>query len=216
MNTFINKLIIIFTLCFYAGNALYAADSSSLVSEIFLKRHSGKLYDPNKTVSTDELLALIEAARWSPSSYNDQPWNFIICNKNSSPEAYLTTLESLQSNKSWAENAPILMVVVVRTKGLYKGKPNEWADYDTGASAMSLSLQAADLGLMVHQIGGFDKKQIAEYFQIPADFKPVTVLVVGYESEEPDPDAKPRERRPIGENFFDGEWGRPFSPESGS
>lgn len=178
------------------------------VSPIFIKRHSGKSYDPSRNVTDDQLSALIEAARWAPSSHNDQPWNFIICDRTKTPEAYRKAFISFkESQQQWVQNAPLLVIVVTRTNLIYKNKPNEWAEYDTGAAAISMALQASDLGLMAHQVGGFDEHIIQQEFHLPENCIPMTIMVIGYESSEPDPKAKPRDRRSIGENFFLGEWG---------
>ena len=178
-----------------------------LVSDIFLKRHSGKSYDPSRTVSRDQIMAMIEAARWAPSSHNEQPWNFIFCERTLTPESYQKAFSSLkaETQQLWAVNAPLLIVVVSRSRALYKEKDNPWHEFDTGAAAISMALQAAELGLMAHQIGGFNKEIIKNEFQLPADCSPLTIMVVGYELPEPDP--SPRERRAIGTNFFLGEWG---------
>lgn len=177
----------------------------SLVSPLFMKRHSGKAYDPSKQVSEKQKEALIQAARWAPSSHNDQPWNFIFCDKQLTPEAYENALRSLkEKQQGWVGNAPLLVVVTTRLQLIYKNKPNEWAEYDAGAAAISMALQASDMGLMAHQIGGFDKDKIHQDFQLPQNVKPLTIMVIGYESE---PDPTPRDRRTIGDNFFSGKWG---------
>lgn len=195
-------LFFIFLSCF----TLFSEDAS--VSPIFIKRHSGKSYDPNKYVSDDQLNAMIEAARWAPSSHNDQPWNFIICDRTKTPEAYHKAFKSFKdSQQKWVQNAHLLVIVVARTNLIYKNKPNEWAEYDTGSAAISMALQASELGLMAHQVGGFDEDIIRQEFHLPENCIPMTIMVIGYESSEPDPNAKPRERRLVTENFFLGEWG---------
>lgn len=194
----------------------YCQESKIQISEIFVKRHSGKDFDPNLTLTPVQYESLIEAARWTPSSYNDQPWNFIFCDKNLNPEAYMTVLDSLYgTQKEWVENAPSLVVAVARTKDLYKGNFNEWAEYDTGAAVLAMSLQATDLGMMAHQIGGFDKTKIIEDFNLPQEFKPLTVIAVGYEILESEVE-KPRTRRPSEENFFFGGWSQAMELESTS
>jgi len=204
----IRPILVMLLTILVLSQAIIADDS--LVSPIFLKRHSGKYYDTSRTITKDQVQALIEAARWAPSSHNDQPWNFIICDRIQTPEAFDKALNTIKTtNQKWAKYAALLVIVVARTSLLYKGKPNEYAEYDTGSAAISMALQAADLGLMAHQLGGFDKEKIVEVFQLPENFKPMTIMAIGYESSQPDNEPKPRERRPIGENFFMGEWGSP-------
>ena len=182
----------------------------TLVSPIFLKRHSGKFYDTSRQVSNEQIRAMIESARWAPSSHNDQPWNFIICDRIQTPEAFAKALDTIKAtNQKWAKDAALLIVVVARTKLLYKGKPNEYAEYDTGSAAISMALQAADLGLMAHQLGGIDKEKIVEVFQLPENCVPMTIMAIGYETDELETSPKPRDRRPSEENFFMGRWGQP-------
>lgn len=204
----INLFFISFFL-FAFGIPLVQAAPENLVSEIFMKRHSGNYFDAGAYPSGETIEALIEAARWAPSSFNDQPWNFIICDKASTPEAYEKALSTIiPSQQAWAKNAPILVIVVARTKFLYNGKANEWAHYDTGAAALNMALQASDLDLMAHTIGGYDKQKIIAAFGLPENFVPQSIIAIGYESNEPQPQPKPRVRREIKENFFLGEWGR--------
>src|SRR5262249_16766267 len=149
------------------------------VSPIFMKRHSGKSYDASKKVSQDQIQALMEAARWAPSSHNDQPWNFIFCDRDLTPEAYAKVLSSFKDTvQQWAKKAPLFVIVTTRLQLLYKDKPNEWADYDAGAAGISMALQAADLGLMAHQIGGFDKAKVRLDFQLPENIKPLAIMVI--------------------------------------
>lgn len=182
--------------------------------EVFLQRHSGKSYQPHTAVSVEQMRVLMEAARWAPSSHNDQPWYFIICDRYLTPEAYLKAFESLKTTQqAWVQNAPLLIVMVARRREIHNGKINYWCEYDCGAAAMSLALQATALGLMVHQIGGFDKEKIIENFVIPDDHKPMTIMVVGYEeAQNPDPSTPLRVRRSLEETFFLGSWGSPFPP----
>jgi nitroreductase len=181
-------------------------ENSALMSDVIMRRHSGTEFEPTP-VPDDQVQALVQAARWSPSSFNDQAWNFIFCDRFTQPEAHAKVVDSIYGQE-WVEDAPLLVVAVVRPNFLYNGKENDWAEYDTGAAAMSMSLQATDLGLMAHQIGGFDPEQIQEDFAIPEEFYPLTVIAIGYEAGSAE--ETPRERRPIAENFFMGEWGAPL------
>jgi ankyrin repeat protein/nitroreductase len=189
----------------------FIQSSEVTVSDIFMLRHSGKSYDATKEVSDEQMMAIMEAARWTPSSHNDQPWYFIICDRSKTPEAYYEVLQTLKgTQQDWVRNAPVLIVVISRENQTYNNKPNEWAQYDTGAAALSLSLQASDLGLMAHQIGGFNKESIASKFELPDNHTPLTIIVVGYEAEDPEDPPAPRVRRPVRETFFYGEWGNSF------
>ena len=163
MKNYVYKTIFIFILFILLFSFITPVFSAP--EEIFLKRHSGKTFDPTQAVSQEQIVDLSEAAKWAPSSRNDQPWNFIFCDKYTTPEAYLKVLDSLNtSNQKWAQEAPLLVVIVARTKETHKGKQNEWADYDTGAAAISMALQASEMGLMAHQIGGLIKKKFVKVF----------------------------------------------------
>jgi nitroreductase len=194
-----------FSLCHASSNQDF--EETSLLSEVFIKRHSGKNFETTE-LTEEHYEALIQSARWTPSSYNDQPWNFIFCDRYKNPEAYEKVIESIYG-QDWVENAPLLVVTIVRPKFRYNQKENEWALYDTGAAALSMSLQAADMGLMAHQIGGFDKEIIQQEFDLPLEFQPVTIIAIGYEDISIDlSEEEPRTRYPVEENFFFGEWSK--------
>lgn len=198
------SMLSIFNLCAFE-NLEYDSSygNSELLPEIFIKRHSGTNFESDP-VNDEQVEVLVQAARWSPSSYNDQPWNFIFCDKYKEPENYSKVIDSIYGQE-WVENAPLLVIVFARKHFLYNGEANLWAEYDTGAAALSMSLAASEIGLMAHQIGGFDPEQILEDFNIPKGFVPLAIIAIGYESEVI---AKtPRGRRPVGDNFFNGKWG---------
>lgn len=185
---------------------------SKLLSEIFINRHSGKNFEI-EPISEEQIKALVQSARWSPSCYNDQPWNFIFCDRFTSPEAYVKVLDSIYG-QDWIENVPLFVIAVVRSDFTYNGKFNEWAEYDTGAAALAMSLQAVDMGLMAHQIGGFDGDLVQQAFQIPEGFYPLTIIAIGHEEQTTSLDENQRKRRPEQENFFSGEWGQSFRQAS--
>jgi nitroreductase len=201
-------ILILFSCSLFAFATQCQADEQCLVSPVFMTRHSGKSFKPTSEISSSQLYALIESARWAPSSFNDQPWNFIFCDRNLTPDAYDAALESIvESQQSWVQNAPLIVICVVRPNYAYNGKFNDWADYDAGAAAVSMSLQAEELGLMAHQLGGFDPEKVQLAFHLPEGFKPITITAIGYETEEGDIGARPRTRKPVEDNFFMGAWG---------
>ncbi len=174
--------------------------------ELLKKRHSGRSFDPKKRVLRAQVEALIEAARWAPSSYNDQPWRYIICDKVDDPEGYKKIFDALvEANQEWVQNVPLLIAVIADSRLRKNGKPNRHGQHDTGAATMSICLEASDLDLMTHQMAGFDKDKIQTSFNIPEQFTPMSIMAVGYEINEPPP--ADRKRLPIEENFFKGDWG---------
>ncbi len=193
------------------------AITSVTIQEIIAKRWSPRAFDATKSVSHEQIIALLEATRWAPSSYNDQPWRFIVCDKTSNPTAWQTAFDCLApSNQTWVKHASLLLLGCANTILDVNQQANRFAQYDTGAAAENLVLQAASMGLAAHQMGGFNSDLAREKFNIPTQYTPMAMLVVGYEGDAnnlPD-DLKTRElaerkRKPLGDLFFAGTWGKP-------
>jgi nitroreductase len=184
--------------------------------DIIQARWSPRAFDPDRQVGHDDLLALLEAAHWAPSCFNDQPWRFVVCNKAADETGWRNALSVLaEKNRRWAKNAPVLMLAVAMENFNHNGQPNRWAMYDTGAASVSLCLQATALGMSVHQMGGFDAEQAREVFKLPGDCRPMAMMAVGYQAEADvlDDDFKEaelaaRSRAALNERFFAGQWGR--------
>ena len=168
----------------------------------------------------DELRRLFEAARWAPSSFNEQPWRFVLAERGGMAEAFRALCETLDaSNQMWARQAPALILVAVSTILTRTGAVNQNAWYDAGQAVGFLTLQATALGLAVRQMEGFDRDRARAACAVPSSFEPAVVMAVGYAG---DPESlaaerhrqlerQPRSRRPIGEFVFEGVWGREFS-----
>ena len=180
-------------------------------------RWSPRAFDASKPVTEAQMTALCEAARWAPSSYNDQPWRFIICDKSTNPTAWQAAFDCLaESNKTWVKDAPLLLVGCANTILDVNSQANRFAQYDTGAAAENLILQAASMGLSSHQMGGFNADKAREVFAIPAQFTPMAMLCVGYVGDAnnlPDElkarEIAARKRKPLTDLFFDGSWAKP-------
>ena len=185
------------------------------INDLLARRWSGVSYDPDRPVEAAKLSACIEAARWSMSCYGAQPWNFIICDRSRDEAAWNTALECLaEGNIAWAQNAPVLILAVAVEHFKHNGEPNRWAQYDTGSAGISLCLQATDLGLMAHQMGGFDADKSRQVFGIPDGHTPMAMIAIGYQTAREDvPEERqerefaPRRRNPAGDHFFFGRWG---------
>jgi len=179
-------------------------------------RWSGRAYDAAKTVSHEQVLALLEAARWAPSCFGDQPWRFIVWNKASNPQAWQQAFDCIvPGNQAWVKDAPLLVLVCADTLFGHNQKPNRWAQYDTGAAAENLCLQASSMGLMAHQMGGFDAGLASEKFGIPAQYTAMAMISVGYQAEISTltgdvltRETAERARKPLSELFFDAAWGQ--------
>jgi nitroreductase len=167
-------------------------------------------------VAPETLGSLMEAARWAPSCFNEQPWRFIVETQNE-PEGYQRLLECLVPfNQSWAGKAPVLMLSVARTHFSQNDKPNRHAEHDVGLATESLTLQAQALGLAVHQMAGFDDEAARKAYAIPDGYQPVAAIAVGYPGRADGLDEKlaereraPRVRKPLEEIFFSGQWEKP-------
>lgn len=171
------------------------------------KRWSPRAFAVDKMLDEQAIATLLEAARWTPSCFNEQPWRFLLANKAQDAETHAKLLDCLvPKNQEWAQNAPVLLVFAAQEAFTHNQKPNAWADYDTGAAAMALSLQANAMGLVCHQMGGFDAEKITSTFALSASVKPIAVMAIGYEgelsvlsAEFQEREIAPRERRSLAE-----------------
>ena len=178
-------------------------------------RWSGRAYDAAKPVPQEQLIALLEAARWAPSCFGDEPWRFIVWNKASNPQGWQQAFDCLvPGNQAWVVNAPLLVLVCADTLFGHNQQPNRFAQYDTGAAAENLCLQAASMGMMAHQMGGFDANLAREKFNIPAQYTVMAMISVGYPADIATlsgdvlaRETAPRSRKPLSELFFDATWG---------
>jgi nitroreductase len=188
------------------------AETNYLVHELIRRRWSPRAF-VDRLVEPEKLLSLLEAARWAPSSYNYQPWSFIIATKDN-PEEYNRLLDTLvEFNQGWAKAAPVLLIAVARLRN-EDGKENRHAFHDVGLALENLVLQATDLGLAVHQIGGFDVEKARAVYQIPEGFEPATAVTIGYAGDPQslpnglkERELAPRSRKPLTEFVFTGQWG---------
>lgn len=182
------------------------------VHDLIRNRWSPRAF-ADRLVEQDKLLSLLEAARWAPSSYNQQPWSFIIATKDS-PVEYNRLLSTLvEFNQGWAKNAPVLLLAIAKLH-FDDGKANRHAFHDVGLALENLTLQATALGLSVHQAAGFDRDKARKEYQIPEEYEPATAVVIGYAGDPqllPDGlrerEIAPRVRKPLQELVFTGQWG---------
>lgn len=191
------------------------AITSVKIHDIIQTRWSPRAFAAEKPVSHSDVLALLEAARWASSCFNDQPWRFVVCDKSTDTQSWENAFAILADrNKLWAKNAPVLILAVAMQNFNHNGSPNRWAGYDTGAACANLSLQATALGLAVHQMGGFDAEKARAVFNLPDDCTPMAMLAVGYQADVDvlDEDFKAaelaaRSRAALQERFYAGQWG---------
>jgi len=150
------------------------------INELIQSRRSTVLFS-DKTISKDSIESLFEAARWAPSSRNQQPWRFVYVLRNDLDfSGWLGCLH--EKNREWAQNAPMLILTVAQIISDYNNKENAYAVHDTAMAYSNLVFQALSLGLSVHPMGGFDKDKIRNLVFIPEDYEPLVVAVVGNKS----------------------------------
>lgn len=187
----------------------------SLVSPIG-ERWSPYRFD-TQSVESSKLAQCFEAASWAASSFNEQPWRWIVATREDSAafEKMLGCL--MEPNQGWASKAGALVLTAYRPKFSRNENPNRVALHDLGQAAAHLALQAAALGLQVHQMAGINLSQIRAEYQIPDEFEPATAIAIGYpETAEPADDfgrsmvereQSARRRKPVTEQVFHGSWG---------
>ncbi|MBK9110550.1 MAG: nitroreductase family protein [Nitrospira sp.] len=191
------------------------ADVTHPIHALLQRRWSPRAF-ADRMVEPEQLQSLFEAARWAPSSNNEQPWHFIVGTK-ADPSAHDRLVACLkEGNRKWAFRAPVLILSVARLNFEDEGAPNRHAWHDTGMAALSLCLQATALGLVTHQMAGFEIEKARTDLGIPAGYEPVAMIAVGYPGDPaslPDylreRELKPRERKAVTEFVSHGRWNGP-------
>ncbi|TNM61173.1 nitroreductase [Streptomyces sp. NP160] len=165
-----------------------AQDVHPLLSE----RWSTRAFDPEHVLDAETAARLMEAARWSPSASNTQPWRFALALRGT-PEhdALFGTLMGF--NTAWAAKASAL-VLVAAERTTPEGKDLRWADLDAGQAVAHLTVQAAADGLVVHTMGGFEVDRVREVFEVPGGVEPLVVVAVGRQGDLASLDEKSRSR----------------------
>lgn len=190
------------------------AITQQAIHDLLANRWSGRAYDAAQSVSKEQVVSLLEAARWAPSCFGDQPWRYVVCNKADNIQAWQAAFDCLvPGNQSWAVDAPVLLLICADTLFSHNDKPNKWAAYDTGAATENLCLQATALGLMAHQMGGFDADKARTTFNVPERYQILAMVTVGYQAaveslsgEVKERELAARSRKPLEELFFYGVW----------
>lgn len=187
------------------------------IDEKMQRRWSPRLF-AKRPVEREKILSLLEAARWAPSCYNDQPWYYLIFDGRDG-EALERAQSCLAPGNHWATRAPLLLLSVAREHFNHNSVPNRHSQHDTGAASAYLVLQAVELGLVAHQMAGFDAEQARTEFDIPQGYTPMAMMAVGYpyqgdvnalDEKERARELAERKRRPLSETAFAGDWNVPF------
>jgi nitroreductase len=172
----------------------------------------------DRPVEAADLLSCLEAARWAPSSYNEQPWSYIVATRDDT-ENFQRVLSCLvEANQAWAQSAPVLILCCTKLNFSRNGKPNAAAIHDLGLAAGNLSMEATARGLYVHQMIGIIPDRAEVLFAIPTDVRVLTAMAIGYVAEPGsapenlrERDLQPRSRKPLDQFVFTGNWGETAS-----
>jgi nitroreductase len=180
------------------------------INQIFLNRWSPRAMS-SEEISKDELMSIFEAARWAPSSYNNQPWRFLYAMRGT--EHWNTFFDLLvEANQMWAKNAAALIVVISKKTFDYNGKPSITHTFDTGAAWQNMALQGALMGLVTHGMQGFDYDRARELLNVSDEFQVEAMVAVGKPGKKEDLPANlqekeiPSSRKPLNHIVFEGSY----------
>ena len=184
------------------------------IHELMRERWSPRAF-LDKPVEPGKLLSMLEAARWAPSSSNEQPWSFIVA-RGEEKEEFEKMLGCLvEGNRAWAKAAPVLIITVAKRSFGQTGKPNRCAIHDVGLASESMTLQAVALGLLTHGMAGIEREKIHEVYGLPEDCEAVAAWAVGYGGEPGmlegvlrEREEAPRVRKELREFVFSGRFGK--------
>ena len=184
------------------------------VHELIARRWSPRVFQ-DRPVERDRLLSLFEAARWAPSSFNGQPWHFIVATKEDKAEHDRLLSCLVEFNQNWCRGAPVLLLAIAARKFEHDGKPNRHGTHDVGLALENLAIQATALDLSVHYMAGFDIAKARQTYGIGEDHEPITAGAIGYGGDPATlpPDARdrelaPRKRKPIQDFVYTGKFGK--------
>lgn len=189
------------------------ADVDYPIHDLLSQRWSPVGFEP-KSVPTADLCSCLEAARWAASCFNEQPWSFIIAERDNSEEFAKMLAVLVEANQSWAKNAGVLMLACTNHKFLRNDKTNNAALHDLGQAVANLSVEATARGLAVHQMKGLLIDDAHKTYDVPESIEVVTAIAIGYAAdpetlsdELKQRDQAGRQRKPISKFVFRGEWG---------
>lgn len=194
------------------------AESDHALHELIRERWSPIAF-ANQSIAAEQLGSLLEAARWAPSCFNEQPWRFVLARREEE-EAFARLGACLvPANWDWAQHAAALVLTAVAEHFAHNDKPNAWAQHDLGLATAQLILQAQAFGIAAHLMAGFDGQKARDLLGIPEGFTPVTAMALGYASGGQDLEERqqarhlaPRQRRSLASIAFSGRWEQPLSP----
>lgn len=189
-----------------------SADTQYPIQDLLRQRWSPLAFS-EQLVEPEKLRSVLEAARWAASSYNEQPWSFIVATKDNQAEFDRLLGCLAEGNQQWAQNAPVLILSVAKLQFERNGDLNRHAFHDVGAAAANLAIQATALGLFIHQMAGFDVLKAREVYSIPEGYEPVAAIALGYIGDPQTLPERllqralaPRSRKPLEKFVFSSSW----------
>lgn len=186
------------------------------ILDLFTRRWSPRAFS-DRPVEPEKIRRMLEAARWTMSSYNEQPWRYVVASRSEDEEAYDQLLTCLSDgNQEWAKTAPVLMMSFYRTTFSRNGRENRCASHDLGAASAALTFQATAMGLYVHQMAGIKKEAARAAYDVPQVYEPMAGLAVGYlgdphmlSEKRRSSEVATRTRQPMRQFVFGESWDEP-------
>jgi len=187
------------------------AETPYPILDLIRNRFSPRAFD-SRPVEKDKLVTILEAARWTASAMNAQPWRFIVATRDNEPEFQKMLSILKEGNQKWAKDAPVLILAVTREEH-DGGQVNRYADHDTGQALAYISVQAMVFDIYLRMMGGFYPDKAREIYSIPEGYTPLTALALGYlgtleqlEESVLVREQRPRTRKPLTELVFSDDW----------
>ncbi|HKS42059.1 MAG TPA: nitroreductase family protein [Blastocatellia bacterium] len=194
------------------------ASADYLLDDEIARRWSPRIFEEDREIEREKIMTLLEAARWAPSCFNEQPWRYLVFD-GTDPEAMARARSCLVEGNAWALKAPVLMISIARDNFTRNEEPNRTAQHDVGLASENLVLEAVELGLVAHQMAGFHATLARDEFNIPEGFTLLAMIAIGYpyrgDLDDLDEKTKAKElaarsRKPVGEIAFAGTWDAPY------
>ncbi len=190
------------------------AKSDVPIHELLGRRWSPRAF-ADRDISNTDIQCLLEAARWAPSCFNEQPWVFILATRHQTKE-YTRLLACLvEGNQVWAKHAPLLLLTLAKTHFSHNHQPNRHAFHDVGLAVGNLVTQATALNLVAHQMAGIQPSIIRQTYDIPPGYEPVSAIALGYQGDPQslpetlqERELAPRSRTSLKDWVFSGNWGQ--------
>lgn len=189
------------------------ADTEFDIAPLIAERWSPRVFDPDFMMDDNSVKSILEAARWAPSCFGDQPWKFVIFHKKDAL-SWVKALNCLSvGNQNWAMDTSLLICVCANKNFKHNNNENKWAKYDSGAAAENICLQSTHMGLAAHQMGGFDSDKIRNLANIPVEFDVMSFIAIGkplskdlMSKEQLEAEAASRKRLKLNEIYYENEW----------